>query len=270
VRRQRAGVDDGRLQSAGGTACPSSIGNTASVPDAGVGATYLWSITNGSITAGTGSRSITYTAGPSGNVHLTVTVSSNGCGAGGSADVAITSSGPTITLPATILACGPSTVTVPFTLTGSAPWSVQWSDGTTQSGITSASSSRTIAVTSSMTLSVVSVSSGGGCTNFSPNASVAITVGTAPSITTQPTGQIVQPGHDATFTVVATGGNLHYQWFVRRPSGVTQPVGTDSPSFTTHPEGNAFWFVRVTNTCGSVDSDAVTAQIATPRHHAVH
>jgi hypothetical protein len=66
---------------------------------------------------------------------------------------------------------------------------------------------------------------------------------------------------------VATGGNLHYQWFVKRPSGVTQAVGTDSPSFTTHPEGNAVWFVRVTNACGSIDSDTVMAEVTTPRHH---
>jgi len=250
----------------GGTACPLSIGNAASVPDAGAGATYTWTITNGAITAGAGTRGITFSAGPSGSVHLTVTVAASGCGASGTADVAITS-GPTITLPAALTSCGTSTVTVPFTLTGAGPWSVQWSDGLTQP-VNSASSSRTITVASTTTLSVVSVSSAGGCTNFSPNASVVITVGTAPSITTQPAGQIVSPGSDATFTVTATGANLHYQWFVKHPSGVTQAVGTDSPTFTTHPEGNAMWFVRVTNTCGSVDSNSVNVEIMTPRHHA--
>jgi hypothetical protein len=145
---------------------------------------------------------------------------------------------------------------------------VEWSDGFTQSGITSASSSRTITVAATTTLSAVSVSSASGCTNFSPGASVVITTAGAPSITTQPAGQVVSPGAQATFTVAATGGTLHYQWFVQRPSGVTQPVGTDAPSFTTHPEGNALWFVRVTNACGSVNSNAVTAQIMTPRHHA--
>ncbi|MBX7223144.1 MAG: hypothetical protein K1Y36_24570, partial [Blastocatellia bacterium] len=36
----------------GGPLCTGATGNTASVPDAGVGATYNWSITNGTITAG--------------------------------------------------------------------------------------------------------------------------------------------------------------------------------------------------------------------------
>jgi hypothetical protein len=80
----------------------------------------------------------------------------------------------------------------------------------------------------------------------------------------------VQPAHDATFTVVASGANLHYQWFVKHGNGATLAVGTDSSSYTTNPEGNAMWFVRVSNTCGSVDSDRVTALVVTPRHHPSH
>jgi beta-lactamase superfamily II metal-dependent hydrolase/DNA/RNA endonuclease YhcR with UshA esterase domain len=51
-----------------------STGNTASVANAGGGATYNWSITNGSITAGTGTNSITFTAGAVGTLTLQVTV----------------------------------------------------------------------------------------------------------------------------------------------------------------------------------------------------
>ena len=71
--------------------CPYSAGNTASVPDAGVGATYSWSITNGVITGGAGTREITFTAsGGSGSVHLEVTVQSGGgCSSMSSKDVAI-------------------------------------------------------------------------------------------------------------------------------------------------------------------------------------
>lgn len=88
-----------------------------------------------------------------------------------------------------------------------------------------------------------------------------------PTIIRQPVGQIVNPDSQATFTVAA-GGDVHYQWFVRHPSNMIEPVGTDSPTFATHPEGNAFWFVRITNGCGTVDSVAVSTQVGTPRHHA--
>ncbi len=61
-------------------AIANSTGNTASVPDAGVGATYSWILTNATITAGAGTNSIIYTAGASGSVGLSVTVAnSTGC-----------------------------------------------------------------------------------------------------------------------------------------------------------------------------------------------
>ena len=69
--------------------CSNSGGHGASVPDAGVGATYAWSITNGSITGGAGTRSITFTAGASGMVTLNVTVQHGGCSSLGSVNVPI-------------------------------------------------------------------------------------------------------------------------------------------------------------------------------------
>jgi len=249
------------------TVCATSVGNSASVPSAGAGATYAWSITNGSITGGNGTPSITYTAGSLGGVHLAVTVTSGaGCSASSTADAAIAPR-PTITLPSTInAACGTTSVNIPFTLTGTGPWSILWSDGVTQSGITSPSSSRTVTVSGSTTLSAIV--SDATCSNGS--ASVAINISSSPVITTQPVGQVVQPSHQATFTVTASGAGLHYQWFVKHANGTTVAVGTDSPSYTTNPEGNAMWFVRVSNTCGSVDSDSVTALVMTPRHRASH
>ena len=69
--------------------CSNSGGHGASVPDAGIGTTYTWSITNGSITAGAGTRSITFTAGASGMVTLNVTVQHGGCSSMGSVMVPI-------------------------------------------------------------------------------------------------------------------------------------------------------------------------------------
>ncbi|HEV7573012.1 MAG TPA: DNA/RNA non-specific endonuclease [Thermoanaerobaculia bacterium] len=249
------------------TVCASTTGNSASVANAGAGATYAWSITNGSITGGAGTANISYTAGSSGGVHLAVTVTTPAsCSASSSTDVAIAPR-PTMTLPATISAsCGTTSVNIPFTLTGIGPWNVLWSDGISQNGITSPSSSRNVTVSGSMVLSAIVTDA--SCSNGS--TSVSINVSSAPVITTQPLGQVVQPAHDATFTVVASGANLHYQWFVKHGNGATLAVGTDSSSYTTNPEGNAMWFVRVSNTCGSVDSDRVTALVVTPRHHPSH
>lgn len=71
--------------------CAGSAGNTASVADAGAGATYAWSLSGGSITGGAGTSSITYTAPVNGNsmtVNVTVT-SPNGCPASSSKSVTL-------------------------------------------------------------------------------------------------------------------------------------------------------------------------------------
>ncbi|MBX7222274.1 MAG: NHL repeat-containing protein [Blastocatellia bacterium] len=67
-----------------GPLCIGSTGNLASIPDAGVGATYNWTITNGTITSGTGTRQITFTVGSTSPLMLAVTVTnSGGCSASG-------------------------------------------------------------------------------------------------------------------------------------------------------------------------------------------
>lgn len=71
-----------------------STGNTASVANAGAGASYTWSITNGSISAGAGTRSITFTAGAAGTLTLSITVNANGCADSKSANLTVTSVGP--------------------------------------------------------------------------------------------------------------------------------------------------------------------------------
>src|SRR5205814_10204607 len=66
--------------------CPSSTGNTASGPAGAT--TYSWSITNGSITAGQTSQTVTFTAAASGSVGLTLVVTNAaGCSATNSLSV---------------------------------------------------------------------------------------------------------------------------------------------------------------------------------------
>jgi hypothetical protein len=67
-----------------------STGNTASVPVT-AGATYAWTILNGAITAGASTDTITFTAGASGTVDLsaTVTITATGCSSTGNQSVTI-------------------------------------------------------------------------------------------------------------------------------------------------------------------------------------
>jgi hypothetical protein len=68
----------------------SGASGTASVADAGSGATYNWSISGGAITAGAGTRSITFHAGPAGTLTLNVTVTRGACSDSKSANVIVT------------------------------------------------------------------------------------------------------------------------------------------------------------------------------------
>ncbi|HKQ48945.1 MAG TPA: hypothetical protein VJZ71_12815 [Phycisphaerae bacterium] len=72
--------------------CPNSTGNTASIANPGAGATIVWTISGGTITAGQGTASLTFSAGASGTVHLEVTVTSaDGCECTDELDVNVTS-----------------------------------------------------------------------------------------------------------------------------------------------------------------------------------
>jgi uncharacterized repeat protein (TIGR01451 family) len=74
--------------------CAGSAGNSASVADAGPGASYAWSTSNGSITGGAGTPTITYTAGTGSSMTLNVTVTSpSGCGASTSKVVTLSAGG---------------------------------------------------------------------------------------------------------------------------------------------------------------------------------
>jgi hypothetical protein len=75
-----------------------STGNVASVANAGVGATYVWGITNGTITGGAGTSSITYTAGAAGTLTLNVTVTTSAnCSDAKSKNVTVTAPLVTVT-----------------------------------------------------------------------------------------------------------------------------------------------------------------------------
>jgi len=96
-----------------------STGNAASVASAGAGATYAWSITNGTITAGNNTPNITFTAGAAGTLTLQVTVTTAaGCSDTKSANVNVTAL-PTVTVTSVIPPAGKTTGGKNVTINGS-------------------------------------------------------------------------------------------------------------------------------------------------------
>ena len=84
----------------------------------------------------------------------------------------------------------------------------------------------------------------------------------APVITTHPASQTVNSGANVTFTVVATGSNLSYQWMKNNVtiSGATSASHKINNVQKTH-EGS--FTVRVSNPSGTVTSTPATLTVNT-------
>jgi hypothetical protein len=83
-----------------------------------------------------------------------------------------------------------------------------------------------------------------------------------PVITSQPQSQTASPGDSATFSVVASGGSLGYQW---RKNG-SNLSGATAYTLTINPVAAAnagTYTCVVTNSCGSVTSNEATLTIVT-------
>lgn len=98
-----------------GPVCAGSVGNTATVATSTNAATFAWSISNGTITSATNIQNITFTAGSSGTVGLSVLVTSSaGCDSGDYTEATITARPTaTITTPASALGNSTNTATGP-------------------------------------------------------------------------------------------------------------------------------------------------------------
>ena len=247
--------------SGGGNVC---AGGSATV-QATLTGSAPWSITwsDGFVQNGIATSVVTRSVSPSTKTSYSVTsVADASCSgsSSGSAIVTVTPL-PTAAVSGNATICNGSQATISVSLTGAAPWTLTWSDGLVQSGITTSSSTRTVSPTTTTTYSVTAVS-GASCAG-SASGSATITVNQKPTITTQPVSKSIKKNMTTTLSVVATGtGTLSYQWYKGASGVTTTPVGTNSPSYTTPRilKQTQYW-VKVTNSCGSTNSATATISI---------
>lgn len=156
--------------------------------------------------------------------------------------------------------CSGSPATLTVNLIGTGPWTITWSDGTVQSGVTASPATRVVSPTSATTYSVTSVSSStcnqpaAGSATISmaaPLSNVSIAVAGSTTIGTPCTG--------GTATVTDTGGGTSgHQWGYRTVSGgtITNLSGQTGTSYTLNcanfPAAGSYFLVeRTTPGCGS-------------------
>ena len=140
----------------------------------------------------------------------------------------------------------------------------QWYTGTC--GGTAAGAGATIQVSPTET-TMYWVRAEGDC-NITACAQVTVSVKKTTTITIQPASDEIQYGCDAiVLSVVADGDGLKYQWYkntTNSNSGGTAIGGANQSSYQTphnYQVGTYFYYVKVTGTCGSLNSNAAVVKI---------
>jgi subtilisin family serine protease len=156
--------------------------------------------------------------------------------------------------------CSGNPATLTVNLVGSGSWTLTWSDGTVQSGVSANPATRVVSPTSTTTYSLTSVSSA-GCNQ--PGAGSATISMAAPlssvSIAVAGSTTIGSPCTGGTATVTDTGGGTSsHQWGYRTVSGgaITNIAGQTGMSYVLNcsnfPAAGSYFLVeRTTPGCGS-------------------
>ncbi len=227
----------------------------------GSGLTYQWYKAAAPIT---GATAATYTitgvtAGDAANYY--VVVSGTCAPAVTSSTVSLTiSSSPVInTQPAPVTACAGSTATFSVAATGSG-LTYQWRKGGSNiSGATSSSFViNPVSGTDAGSYDVVVTST--TCGTSVTSTAVNLTVNAATSITTHPLSQSVCPGANVSFTVVASGSTLTYQW--KKNGANISGANSATLNLTAVTAGDAASYtVEVSGGCGTVTSNAAVLTV---------
>ena len=246
-----------------------TVGQTATFSVTATGTsplTYQWK-KNGTIISGVTTAIYTTpaTTVSDNNAQFTVTVGNSVNSVVSTAATLTVNVPPTIsTQPASQTVAVGQTATFSVTATGTGTLTYQWKkNGTAIAGATSASytTPATFASDNGASFTVTVTGTGGSVTG---NAAT-LTVNAPPSITAQPANQTVNVGQTATFSITATGtGTLTYQW----KKGGTAIGGANSASYTTpataSSDNGTQFTVTVTNSFGSVTSNAATLTVNVP------
>ena len=153
-----------------------------------------------------------------------------------------------------------ATATLSVGATGTAPLTYQWYRGTAPdtTNLVGTSASFTTPNLTVQTSYWVRVSNTFGTLDSS---TATISIDTGPAIITQPQSQTIASNTTATLSVAASGANLTYQWYQGATGITTNLVGTSASFTTPNLTVQTSYWVRVSNTFGTLDSSTATISI---------
>lgn len=212
------------------------------------------------VTGTTATRSVS----PSTATTYTITsLTNDGCSGTASGSATVTPRAtPTAVVSGGGAYCEGATTTVTATFTGTAPFSVTWSDGVSE---TTSSNTLTRSVGPSATTVYTLTSFTDAYCSGTRSGSATATPTLKPVITTQPQNKTIAANTATTLTVAATGTALNYQWYKGPAGTTTTPVGT-GPSFTTPKlKVTTQYWVRIWTTgCTAYPTNSQTATVTVP------
>jgi len=141
----------------------------------------------------------------------------------------------------------------------------QWyvgTSGTTTSPITGATGPSVTVGPTSNTNYWVKVT--GTCGQSVNSNTAAITICQTPAITTQPAANsYIVRGYSVSLGVAATGDGLAYQWYQGTSGNTSTPLAATTPGMTVSPQNPTDYWVKVTGTCGSRNSNTAHVAVCT-------
>lgn len=161
-----------------------------------------------------------------------------------------------------------SQASLSVTATGTGPFGYQWyvgNSGDTSSPVGGGTTASIQVSPSSTTSYWVKVTNSCNATGVNSNtATVTVSSSCTPAqITTQPTGSAITFGSSAQLSVVATGTSLSYQWYTSPRGNTSSPLfNATTASISVNPQGTTTYWVRVTNSCSTADSNTATVTVS--------
>jgi hypothetical protein len=236
--------------------------------------TFTWTVTNGVITGGQGTPSITFTAG-SGPVTVRID-ETNVCGSGSASVTLQQCTPPSFSQQpqdATITA-GQSTQ-LSASASGGGGVSYQWYTGAAGDTTHPAGTGPTLTVSPPTTTQYwVRATSCSSVNSRTATVTVTQPACVSPVVTMEPADVAVAPGGKATLFVGYTGTTPVIQWYRGAAGDTSHPIsGANAQTITIDPAVAGSYWARLVNSCGSADSRAATVTVnvppSPPRHRSV-